>query len=137
VSETKEDKTWQDQLLEKYPKLLEYCYPSVNEGWKDILDNMLGCIQHHLKYAEQEQPFFSQIKEKFGGLRAYYYHGDDTIRGITTMAEAISHHTCEECGNSGEKKPTSWIKTLCDECFESYEQIRQERWSKWENEREQ
>jgi len=129
MSESNKKETWEDQLVKKYPKLLEHCYPSVNEGWKDILDNMLGCIQHYLTYTDLEvQPYFSQIKEKFGTGRFYYYGGDDYVRGVVSMAEGMTFHTCEECGNRGEEKPTSWIKTLCDDCFENYEQIRQERW---------
>jgi hypothetical protein len=136
------EKTWQDELIEKYPKLLEHCYPCVNEGWKELLDNMCLQIQHYMEwYWEKnegrtivqdgeeppedeewiQQPFFVQIKEKFGALRAYYYGGDNRIRGIVDTTEGMSHHICEECGNRGTERPTSWIRTLCDGCFESFQ----------------
>lgn len=56
-----------------------------------------------------------QIKEKFGGLRFYYHGGDDHIHGMVTMAEAWASHTCETCGNKGERRHGGWVRTLCDE----------------------
>jgi hypothetical protein len=56
-----------------------------------------------------------QIKEKFGGLRFYYSGGDDTIGGMVTMAEVWASHSCETCGNKGEKRNGGWIRTLCDQ----------------------
>jgi hypothetical protein len=55
-----------------------------------------------------------QVKEKFGTLRVYYSGGDERIFGFTSMAEAISTFTCEECGNIGSAISGGWIKTLCD-----------------------
>jgi hypothetical protein len=59
---------------------------------------------------------FDQIKEKFGGLRAYYSGGNDYIRGLVTMAETMSYKTCEMCGNKGKPNKSGWITTLCQEC---------------------
>jgi hypothetical protein len=56
----------------------------------------------------------AQIKEKFGGLRFYYDGGDDEISGMVRMAEAWADHTCEDCGNKGERRSGGWIRTLCD-----------------------
>lgn len=56
-----------------------------------------------------------QIKEKFGGLRFYYYGGDDQIQGMVTMAEIWAGRTCEKCGNKGTRRDGGWIRTLCDE----------------------
>lgn len=61
----------------------------------------------------------TQIKEKFGGLRFYYIGGDSYIRGLVTMAEAMSEVTCEACGNIGKHRSGGWIKTLCDEHWAS------------------
>lgn len=55
-----------------------------------------------------------QIKEKFGGLRFYYDGGDDEISGMVSMAESWANHTCEDCGNKGERRSGGWIRTLCD-----------------------
>lgn len=55
-----------------------------------------------------------QVKEKFGTLRFYYEGGDEYIRGLVTMAEAMSAYTCEVCGAPGEARGGGWIRTLCD-----------------------
>jgi hypothetical protein len=55
-----------------------------------------------------------QIKEKFGGLRFYYQGGDATISGMVSMAESWANHTCETCGNKGERRSGGWVRTLCD-----------------------
>jgi hypothetical protein len=55
-----------------------------------------------------------QIKEKFGGLRFYYQGGDERISGLVDMAETWAGHTCETCGNKGERRTGGWIRTLCD-----------------------
>jgi hypothetical protein len=55
-----------------------------------------------------------QIKEKFGGLRFYYDGGDERISGLVDMAETWANHTCETCGNKGQKRSGGWVRTLCD-----------------------
>lgn len=55
-----------------------------------------------------------QIKEKFGGLRFYYDGGNDEISGMVRMAELWAGHTCEKCGNKGERRSGGWVRTLCD-----------------------
>lgn len=55
-----------------------------------------------------------QIKEKFGGLRFYYQGGDNHISGLVDMAETWAGHTCETCGNKGERRSGGWVRTLCD-----------------------
>jgi len=55
-----------------------------------------------------------QIKEKFGGLRFYYDGGNETIRGMESMAESWAAHTCETCGDRGTRRHGGWVRTLCD-----------------------
>lgn len=55
-----------------------------------------------------------QIKEKFGGLRFYYDGGDEYISGLVDMAETWAGHTCEQCGDRGERRSGGWVQTLCD-----------------------
>jgi hypothetical protein len=57
----------------------------------------------------------TQIKEKFGTLRFYYFGGDDYCHGVESMAESMSAVTCEVCGSSGKLRNGGWIRTLCDE----------------------
>jgi hypothetical protein len=60
-----------------------------------------------------------QIKEKFGGLRFYYTGGDDTIYGMTSLAESLSYRICEACGSTKDVGQTQgWIYTVCKPCFD-------------------
>jgi hypothetical protein len=56
----------------------------------------------------------SQIKEKFGTLRFYYNGGDEFIRGVVSMAEAMTATTCETCGSPGILRGQGYIYTACD-----------------------
>jgi hypothetical protein len=59
---------------------------------------------------------FTQIKEKFGGLRLYG-PGDHEIVKIINAAEIESYKVCEQCGKR-ENITTegSWVQTLCKDC---------------------
>jgi hypothetical protein len=138
-----------DQLLcEKYPKMMinrnkpmqETCMCwgfECGNGWYNILNQLMGNIQHHIDWKEKQhnwaiewnkkhsdelrevpelvpQVTLDQVKEKFGTLRFYYTGGDDYISGMVTMAESMSGVTCEECGDPGETKGNGWIVTLCE-----------------------
>lgn len=59
------------------------------------------------------QVVVEQVKEKFGTLRFYYRGGDSFIRGLVSMAEAMTEVTCEECGNPGKLLSGGWVRTLC------------------------
>lgn len=77
---------------------------------------------------KSSHPRAAQVKEKFGGLRFYMTSSTDEIWNLISEAEAKSRETCEECGKPGEEKPTSWIRTLCDSCYENWDEIRKKRW---------
>lgn len=62
-----------------------------------------------------EQVVAIQVKEKFGGLCFYFHGGDEYIRGVVDMAEAMSYVTCEVCGSVGKIRRGGWYRTLCDE----------------------
>ena len=62
-----------------------------------------------------QQVVVQQVKEKFGGLRFYYYGGDETIENFVRMAEAMSLVTCEECGAPGTRSGGGWISVRCQE----------------------
>lgn len=64
-----------------------------------------------------QQAVVQQIKEKFGTLRFYITGGDRYIHGAIQMADSMSEHICEECGNAGVRRPGGWIRTLCDQHF--------------------
>jgi len=56
----------------------------------------------------------TQVKEKFGTLRFYYYGGDDYCRGVESMADSMSAVTCEDCGSPGKLLMQGWHRTLCE-----------------------
>lgn len=133
-------------LCKKYPKMMVNRNKSPQEttmcwgfecgdGWYNILNQLMGNIQHHIdgnnsrrelllknnphniKIPEEVvQVTLDQVKEKFGTLRFYYTGGDEKIRGMVIMAEAMSGTTCESCGNPGEQTYGGWIKTTCTPC---------------------
>jgi hypothetical protein len=122
-----------DKLLcERYPKMMvnrnkdmkETCMCwgfECGDGWFNILDQLMGNIQHHIDWKNRTeevvpQVTLDQVKEKFGTLRFYYSGGDDYISGLVSMAESMSGVTCEGCGNPGKQKGGGWIKTICEPC---------------------
>jgi hypothetical protein len=130
-----------DKLLcEKYPKMMvnrnspmtETCMCwgfECGDGWFNILDQLMGNIQHHIDWENKTeevvpQVTLDQIKEKFGTLRFYYTGGDDVIDGMVRMAESMSAVTCEECGNIGECRGGGWVHTTCTPCEQARELAR-------------
>jgi len=96
---------------------------SCGDGWFNILNQLMGNIQHHIDWKNKNsevvaQVTLDQVKEKFGTLRFYYTGGDDVIDGMVTMAESMSGVTCEECGSPGERVGGGWVTTLCKPCEE-------------------
>jgi hypothetical protein len=86
----------------------EYAHRSVRE-------ELARGIPHYRKVPEAcPQVIATQVKEKFGTLRFYYYGGDDYIRGLESMAASMSAVTCEECGNPGRLLTQGWHRTLCE-----------------------
>lgn len=151
------------KLIEKWPRIFVrneyrpeeyragYVYPSVGDGWFDILDSACGLIESHLENLERagyqvldmrnsfddaeklegEKVIWAvqagQIKEKFGGLRFYVTGGDDYTSGVISMAESMSYRTCEHCGKPGSPRDDGWVTTLCDEHHEADVRYRAEK----------
>jgi hypothetical protein len=139
-----------DKLLcERYPKMMvnrnkdmkETCMCwgfECGDGWFNILDQLMGNIQHHIDWNLRQrqvaidynskaapesmrkvpelvpQVTLDQVKEKFGTLRFYYTGGDNYIDGMVRMAESMSGVICEECGAPGQRRGGGWIYTACD-----------------------
>ena len=148
-------------LCEKYPKMMvnrnkdmkETCMCwgfECGDGWFNILDQLMGNIQHHIDWKEKQRDWairfnstaapedlrpvpdtipqvtLDQVKEKFGTLRFYYTGGDDEISGMVRMAESMSGVTCEGCGNLGERRGGGWVHTYCTPCEEARELARKQ-----------
>lgn len=135
------NKELQNQLYEKYPQLFvnknktpmqsPMCFGiETGEGWYEILSSLCWMIKQHedsiiwqTEWKQKTDPEyqsdyfpvkFDQIKEKYGGLRVYFSGGDQYIEGLVSMAEAISYHVCDVCGNKGEANKSGWISVRCE-----------------------
>ncbi len=89
------------------------------DGWYYLLDSAMHLAQSHIDMMkrrgyEVEQVVFEQVKEKFGLLTIYHRGGNAYIEGVLRMAEEMSRHVCEECGDVGYSNDKGWIRTLCD-----------------------
>ena len=129
-----------EYLCKVYPKMMvnrnlpmtETCMCwgfECGDGWFNILNQLMGNIQHHLDWKNRDgevvpQVTLDQVKEKFGTLRFYYTGGDDYISGLVTMAESMSGVTCEGCGNPAETHGGGWVRTICTPCEEQREATR-------------
>lgn len=80
------------------------------DGWFDLLREVCLTVQ------SAEDFRFTQVKEKYGGLRLYHQGGGDFEEGVIAMAERASYMTCERCGNRGRPNDKGWIATLCTSC---------------------
>ena len=134
-------------LCERYPKLMvnrnlpmqETCMCwgfDCGDGWFNILDQLMGNIQHHIDWKNKKeevvaQVTLDQVKEKFGTLRFYYTGGDDVIDGMVRMAESMSGVTCEECSAPAKTHGPGWIRTICEPCEEARELARQKATEEW------
>lgn len=116
------------ELFSKYPKIFSQVGGSAQEtcmfwgcecgdGWFDLLDNLCAAIQARCDtVADCPQLVAEQIKEKFGGLRFYYYGGDEEVERLISEAEDKSEETCERCGQAGTLRGGGWIYCACDKC---------------------
>ncbi len=78
-------------------------------GWDKIVDPLI-------ELCEDAGVEIHQIKEKFGGLRFYTGTSTKEIDEAIREAEIACEKTCESCGDPGELRQGSWLKTLCDSC---------------------
>jgi hypothetical protein len=119
-----------DKLIEQYPEQFKNLkYLECDDGWYEILSRLCYIVNNRLDYKKRlNEPleffYWSQIKEKFGGLRAYCYGADEFIRGAIEMAESMSYIICEVTGEKGKVRYKkfdengqpipAWVKTLSD-----------------------
>ncbi len=78
------------------------------DGWEPLLRRLFGQLSAGV--------VLTQVKEKWGGLRVYFYGATDAEYDLIDAAERASLTICEVCGQPGKPNPTGWISTLCDSC---------------------
>lgn len=88
------------------------------DGWYPLLSDLgreLTAIIAETPENERDRLRACQVKEKFGGLRVYFY-GTETVAMADAVREAeeVAARTCETCGEPGTLRSGGWIKTLCD-----------------------
>lgn len=104
------------QLVDKHPLILSgRGWPSVGDGWLPIIDRLCTAIQTRVVEKQLPQLQAVQIKEKFGGLRFYTNGNYDAYKDLTEAAEAEAAKTCEVCGEPGQLRSGSWLRTTCEE----------------------
>lgn len=100
--------------FKKYTNIPSICF-ECDDGWEDLLHSMFSIINQYLERKKLDFKF-TQIKEKFGGLRCYTQGSDDFIDGVIDLAENMSYKTCEVTGQKGNLcKKGYWYKTLSPE----------------------
>jgi hypothetical protein len=119
----------EDEILSRFPELLsqskenplgvEHWGIECFSGWYPLVDKMCRQIQAHINNEKTPQVTITRIKEKFGCLRVSYTNGDQYVRGIVDMTQAISGCICEICGDAGypQKTVSGWVKCICDSCL--------------------
>lgn len=125
------------QLIEAFPDLFRGTKDSpqvscmswgceCGDGWYTVIYMACRLISRHMAQLKEagktvdnlDEPqdfYWSQIKEKFGTLRLYYFGPcDDYMRGVIDAAEKMSGHMCEVCGAPARTTGKGWLSTLCD-----------------------
>ena len=120
----------EQKLKETYPQLVgRLPYFECSNGWYNILNNMCFRIQQSIDKRSKDNPEllefrFVQIKEKFGGLRAYTQGYDEYANAIIDMAESMAAVTCETCGSPGKTRNTGWYAVRCENCQSEYKKAK-------------
>jgi hypothetical protein len=97
------------------------------DGWAEILKELCDTVTF-LQKKSGYSFVFSQLKEKWGTMNAYYNlipnenlsedeqkMWENIFRHCTSYIEQKSLHTCETCGRHGRVYKNGWYKSLCIE----------------------
>lgn len=110
------DISWGSVLRKRWPMRL-MCELSCGPGWHDLVVAL-----NELLDVEAGPDFrFTQVKEKFGQLRAYWTGPDPTgiVDQLVEAAEEISASMCETCGAHASMRqtrgPYGYVHAACDE----------------------
>jgi hypothetical protein len=118
-------KDWRRALIEAYPDLFHPAgdppaaegWPGCGDGWRDLLER--ACVRIRTAVQADHGTFkFTQVKEKYGTLRAYWQgalspEADARVEEAIDLAEARSAVTCEICGEEGQLYGPDWLTTRC------------------------
>lgn len=108
----KGDEDYYEELRRRHPGRFE-CEVSPGPGWADLIFEMAARVE-----ALDPGPdfAFTQVKEKFGTLRAYNTERGEASRLVDAF-EAVSCAICETCGSPGSlgrhSTRNGWWRTRC------------------------
>jgi len=91
------------------PPITSRGFFSIGDGWLDLTREL---IEKSISLGWDKQ--ILQVKEKFGGLRFYTNSAPNEVHDLISEYEKKSYKTCEECGEPGDVRSGSWVRTLCD-----------------------
>ena len=126
---------WTDKLEEDYD--YSYCWfkDDIPQGWWKFfglayLDDLKEVLE---KYNYVDKFRFLQVKEKFGGLRAYNSGAPEEWFSHEYAWEYISEHTCVNCGKFPVRmRDDGWVCPWCDDCFkENHNNLNEEEFAKY------
>ena len=108
---------------EDYPYLCREVRFETRDGWYDLLRNLFAAVHDEVTRlgVDKEKVTFTQIKEKFSMLTAYYTCSDavlnDSMSKLTHIYGIKSLEVCELCGEKGSRTTDKrWERTLCRPC---------------------
>jgi len=112
---------------------LQWLLGGVPDGWTNLITTLYLQLQHL-----PVNIHIYDLKPKFGDLRFHYAFVDEptpamrvAVTELVNNAVVASYQTCERCGSYGVRRSDNhWIKTLCDNCKEVWQQERLTRWAK-------
>lgn len=106
-----------------YPYLCREAHFEIYDGWYDILRDLFAAVHDEVvrSGADKSKVTFTQIKEKFSMLTAYYMcEGDVLNNSISKLVHSYGSKSltvCELCGEKGSGTTDSrWERILCRPC---------------------
>lgn len=137
---------------ERFPA--QFSKPMISCAWPDGWNPLVTRVFSHIDGLRADV-YWSQIKEKFGGLRLYYDGGPvrldiqtpdsllslrasqasvaEDIEAVVNEAETLSLSTCCKCGGAGVMVSFGgWWLTACETCVPLIQQYRNRDWSEEE-----
>jgi len=124
------DRKLEEELFKKHPQLFQdknkppteslICFGiETGNGWYNLLNKLCEDI---MKTNPDPNFRFIQIKEKYGGLRAYPLGAaSEEVWNIIDAAEKRSYIVCETCGATPSKQyDAGWIYNMCDDCWRKF-----------------
>lgn len=117
---------WDDKIIwERHRSVKKYSYTLAEDfpkGWWKAFGLMMceELREELLKYHYLDKFRFVQIKEKFGGLRAYTgsVPRDSKVHDIIEKYSILSENICISCGKPDVPMTNDgWYSPLCYDCF--------------------